>query len=399
MKGSDVIALTEAHELRVYARYPVVLERGEGCRVWDDRGRCYLDLFGGLAVNVLGHCHPAVVAAVQEQTGRLLHASNLYYTKPAARLLALLCEHSFAERIFLCNSGAEANEAAIKLARRYGATAGGGRFEIITASGSFHGRTLAAVSATGQERFQRGFAPLVPGFRTVPYGDLGALEAAVRKETVAVMLEPIEGEGGVVVPDDGYLPAVRELCTRRGLLLILDEVQTGIGRTGRLFAYEHAGIVPDIMTLAKALGGGLPLGAMCTTDQLASCMGHGDHGSTFGGNPVACAAGAATLELVANEHFLENARRAGELLRGRLEEIAGEVAQVREVRGRGLMLGLELDRPARPVAEACLADGLIVNATAERVLRLLPPLTISAAEIEEAVAILGRNLRALGRGR
>jgi predicted acetylornithine/succinylornithine family transaminase len=279
--------MSARYEVGVYARNPITFVRGRGCELWDAAGKRYLDFFAGLAVNALGHCHPAVVDAVQAQVATLLHVSNLYHTEPTARLARLLCEHSFADRVFLCNSGAEANEAAIKLARRWGADHGGGRFEILATHGSFHGRTLATLTATGQEKYHQGFQPLLPGIRLVPFGDVTALAEAVRDETVAILLEPIQGEGGVVVPDAAYLPAVRQLADQRGLLLMLDEVQCGLGRTGRLFAHEHSDVVPDVMTLAKALGGGLPIGAMCTTERVAAAFSPGTHGSTFGGNPVA----------------------------------------------------------------------------------------------------------------
>ncbi|HJQ83401.1 MAG TPA: acetylornithine transaminase, partial [Candidatus Binatia bacterium] len=296
MTNAEVIALSGAHELGVYARQPVAFVRGCGAELWDADGKRYLDFFAGLAVNNLGHCHPAVVAAIREQSGMLLHASNVYYTRPAAELTALLCRLSFAERVFLSNSGAEANEAAMKLARRWGSRDGGGRFEILATTGSFHGRTFATLTATGQEKYHTGFLPLLPGIRLVPFGDLAAMTAAVRDETVAIMVEPIQGEGGVVVPPPDYLPGLRALADRRDLLLVLDEIQCGLGRTGRLFAHEHAGIVPDVMTLAKALGGGLPIGATLTTERVASALAPGAHGSTFGGNPVAAAAALAAVQ-------------------------------------------------------------------------------------------------------
>jgi len=391
MTNAEIVSLAAAHEVGVYRRQPVAFVRGRGCELWDADGKRYLDFFAGLAVNNLGHCHPAVVAAVQQQTATFMHASNHYHTVPAGELCALLCRHSFAERVFLCNSGAEANEAAMKLVRRWGATQGGGRYEILATTGSFHGRTFATLTATGQEKYHTGFQPLLPGVRLVPYGDLPSMTAAVRDETVAILVEPIQGEGGVNVPPSDYLPGLRALADRRGLLLVVDEIQCGLGRTGRLFAYEHTGITPDVMTLAKALGGGVPIGAMCTTARVATAFTPGTHGSTFGGNPVACAAGVAALTALADPELLEHVRTIGAHFRARLEALRGR-GGLREVRGAGLMLGAELDRPGAPVVERCLTAGLIINCTAERVLRFLPPLVITRAEVDEGFAIFERTL-------
>jgi acetylornithine/N-succinyldiaminopimelate aminotransferase len=392
MTNAEIIARNTAHELGVYARQPVAFVRGLGAELWDAEGKRYLDFFAGLAVNNLGHCHPAVVSAVQEQVATLIHASNVYHTIPSGELAALLCRHSFAERVFLCNSGAEANEAAMKLARRWGATQGGGRFEILATTGSFHGRTLATLTATGQEKYHTGFQPLLPGVRLVPYDDLDAMEDAVHDETVAILVEPIQGEGGIVVPKPDYLPGLRALADRRNVLLILDEVQCGLGRTGRLFAHEHAGITPDIMTLAKALGGGLPIGAMCATARIAGALTPGTHGSTFGGNPVTAAAGTAALRALADPALLNHVRAVGLHFRTRLESLAEKRGIIRQVRGMGLMLGAELDRPGAPVVERCLANGLLINCTADRVLRFLPPLVITRDQVDEAFAVLQRVL-------
>ena len=393
MSGDAVIASSRTHEFGVYARQPVVFARGRGCELWDTDGKRYLDFFAGLAVNNLGHCHPAVVEAIRRQAGTLMHVSNLYHTEPTARLAELLCTHSFAERAFLCNSGAEANEAALKLARRWGADHGG-RYEILATQGSFHGRTFATLTATGQEKYHQGFQPLLPGIRLAPYGDVAALEAAVRDETVAIILEPIQGEGGVVVPDPSYLPAVRALADRRSLLLILDEVQCGLGRTGRLFAHQHAGITPDIMTLAKALGGGIPIGAMLATERVAQVFTPGTHGSTFGGNPVACAAATASLEVLADPALLEHVHAMGQHFRTGLEGLARKHDSIRGVRGLGLMVGALLDRPGQSIVAGCLARGLLVNCTAERVLRFLPPLIVGREEIDEGLSILDEALAA-----
>jgi predicted acetylornithine/succinylornithine family transaminase len=393
MSADAVIASSRTHEFGVYARQPVVFARGRGCELWDTDGKRYLDFFAGLAVNNLGHCHPAVVEAIRRQAGTLMHVSNLYHTEPTARLAELLCQHSFAERAFLCNSGAEANEAALKLARRWGADHGG-RYEILATQGSFHGRTFATLTATGQEKYHQGFQPLLPGIRLTPYGDVATLEAAIRDETVAIILEPIQGEGGVVVPDPSYLPAVRALADRRGLLLILDEVQCGLGRTGRLFAHEHAGITPDIMTLAKALGGGIPIGAMLATESVAQVFTPGTHGSTFGGNPVACAAAAASLEVLADPALLEHVQVMGQHFRAGLEALARRHDSIRAVRGLGLMVGALLDRPGQPIVTGCLERGLLVNCTADRVLRFLPPLIVGREEIDEGLSILDEALAA-----
>jgi len=388
MTTAEIMARSSAHELGIYARQPVAFVRGLGCELWDADGKRYLDFFAGVAVNNLGHCHPAVVEAVRRQAGELLHVSNHYHTAVEGELASLLVEHSFAERAFLCNSGAEANEAAMKLARRWGSRDGGGRFEILSTHGSFHGRTFATVTATGQEKYHQGFLPLLPGIRLVPFGDADAMAAAVRPETVAILVEPIQGEGGVVVPPPGYLRALRELCDRREMLLILDEIQTAFGRTGPLFAYEHEGIVPDIMALAKALGGGLPIGAMVTTDRIASAFTPGSHGTTFGGNPLACAAAVAAVKTLADPKLLEHARVMGEHLHTHLHGLATRHRRIRDVRGRGLMAGLLLEGPAADVVKGCLERGLLVNGTADRVLRLTPPLIITAAELYEALAIL-----------
>jgi predicted acetylornithine/succinylornithine family transaminase len=394
MTNQEIMALDAAHAVGVYARQPVAFVRGRGCELWDADGRRYLDFFAGLAVNNLGHCHPAVVEAIQTQAARLLHTSNLYYTAPGAELSALLCRHSFAERVFLCNSGAEANEAAMKLARRWGAEQGNGRFEILATTGSFHGRTFGTLTATGQEKYHQGFRPLLPGIRLVPFDDLPAMAEAVRDETIAIMVEPIQGEGGVVVPRPDYLPGLRELADRRKLLLLFDEVQCGLGRTGRLFAHEHVGVVPDVMTLAKALGGGLPIGATCTTARVAAVFTPGTHASTFGGNLVTSAAAVAAVTALADPALLAHVERVGAHFRSRLERLAARQPRIRQVRGIGLMLGALLDGPGQKVVERCLADGLLINCTADRVLRFLPPLVVTEAQVDEGFAVLEKALAA-----
>jgi len=393
----ELIADSRRYLMDTYARYPVALVKGQGMRVVDAEGREYLDFMAGVAVNNLGHCHPRVVVALQKQAQRLLHVSNFFHIEPQIRLAKLLVEHSFADRVFFCNSGAEANEAAIKLARKYGRTHRGPRcHEIITAEGAFHGRTLATLTATGNPRVKEGFEPLLPGFRAVPYNDLPALASAISEATCAVMLEPIQGEAGVIVPDPGYLAGVRELCDRHGLLLILDEVQTGMGRTGRLFAYEHAGIVPDIVTLAKGLGGGVPIGACLATERVAAVFGPGSHASTFGGNPLACAAGVAALEaLLEDGILLENCRRVGAYFMRGLQALKQKHPVVQGVRGMGLLLALVLATDAKPVVEACLERGFLVNATAERVLRFMPPLVVLEQEVDRLLEVLDRALAEL----
>lgn len=375
--------------LQTYDRYPVVLVRGEGCRVWDVEGREYLDFVGGIAVLSLGHSHPRIVAAIKEQAERLLHVSNLYYTLPQVELARRICENSFGEKVFFCNSGAEANEAAIKLARKYAKLhLGPERYEIITMENSFHGRTLATLTATAQEKFHKGFEPLVHGFRYCPFNDLEAVARAIGPKTCAVMVEPIQGEGGVNVPSEDYLRGLRELCDEKGILLIYDEVQTGMGRTGRLFAYEHYGAPPDIMTLAKALGGGIPIGAMVTTDKVAQGFSAGDHASTFGGNPLAARAACEVFDVLLGEGVLENCQRMGEYLMEGLEALKGKYPSVVDVRGKGLLVGMELKGRAKEVALSCLKRGVLINNIGDRVLRFAPPLIVGKEEIDRLCEVL-----------
>ncbi len=375
--------LADRYMMRTGRRLPVTFVRGKGCLVYDDAGREYLDMVAGIAVNLLGHSHPDVVAAVTAQSAALIHTSNLYYTHPQLELAQRLVELSFPSRVFLCNSGAEANEAAIKLARKWGARNRDGAFEIITTTGSFHGRTLATVTAGGQPRYSDPFKPVPPGFVHVPFNDLPAIEKATTSKTVAVMLEPVMGEIGIVPAAPGYLAAVRRWCDERNLLLILDEVQTGLGRTGRWFAHQHAGITPDVMTLAKGLGGGVPIGA-CLANPRADVFEPGDHGSTFGGNPLACAAANAVLRTVERDGLVGHAAEMGEHLEAALRDLG-----VKEVRGVGLMQAFELAEPrAKAVQEKCLAAGLIVNAVDDSSVRLVPPLIITPAEIDRAHGII-----------
>src|SRR5918996_3486925 len=376
-----------------YGRTPIVLVRGEGTRVWDSDGREYLDFTTGIAVTSLGHCHPVITGAIREAAATLLHVSNIFHTAPQVHLAKLLVEHSFADRVFFCNSGAEANEAALKIARKYGkerlAT---DRYEVIATHNAFHGRTLATLTATGQPKYQHGFEPLMPGFKHVPYNDLRAMERAIDARTAAILVEPIQGEGGVNVPDDDYLPALRKLCDESGALLILDEIQTGVGRTGRLWAYEHAGIEPDIMTLAKALANGVPIGAMLTRHEVAAVLTAGTHGSTFGGTPFVTSVALATLTAVLEEKIPERAARLGAYLVGGLRDVARRHPVVREVRGRGLLIGAELTQAAGPLVDACREAGLLVLSAGDRVLRLTPPLVVGEAECDRALEIVDRVL-------
>jgi acetylornithine/N-succinyldiaminopimelate aminotransferase len=377
--------------MNTYTRFPVVLRKGRGMKVWSSDGKEYLDFVAGVAVNILGHCHPRVVVAIQKQAQRLIHVSNYFYIEPQIKLAKLLVEHSFADKVFFCNSGAEAIEAAIKLARKYAKEhVHSDRFEIIAALNSFHGRTLAAVTATGQAKFQKGFEPLVPGFRHVPFNDILALREAVNEKTCAVLLEPVQGEGGVMLAEDSYLKEVRALCGELNILLILDEVQTGMGRTGKLFAHEHFGITPDIMAIAKGLGGGVPIGAMLATDRVATGFQPGNHASTFGGNPLVCAAGVATLETILEDGFiLDQCNRMSEYFIERLEQLKAKFpALIKEVRGKGLLLGMELTTEGDPVVRACLEKGFLINCTAGTVLRFIPPLIVQRKDIDLLVDAL-----------
>ena len=375
--------------MNTYARLPLTLERGQGCLVYDAEGREYLDCVAGIAVNILGHAHPDIVEAITRQARQLIHTSNLYFTEPQTQLAERLVTHSFADKVFFCNSGTEANEAAIKLARRYSQKVfGPERHEILTMLNSFHGRTLASLTATGQPALQEGFGPLVPGFRYVPFNDLETLEANLTPKTAAIMLEPIQAEAGVVVPDVDYLKDLRKLCTERHILLIFDEVQTGMGRTGTLFAYEQFGIQPDIMTLAKGLGGGVPIGACVATATVAAAFEPGTHASTFGGNPLACAAALKVLDLLIDGGKLEQGRLAGEYLRKGLATLSKQFSCIRESRGMGLLQGLELSIDGTPLVMECLKRRVIINCTIGRVLRFVPPFIIRNTQIDRLLNVL-----------
>ncbi len=392
MKNKDVAALTDKFVAKTYARTPLALVKGRGVKVWDADGKEYLDFLAGIAVNSFGHCHPAIVKAIKQQAQTLMHVSNLYHMQPQSELARELCRNSFADRVFFCNSGAEANEAAFKLARRYGQEKLGGKYEIISTHNSFHGRTLATLTATGQEKVRAGYDPLPAGFRQVPYNKLDAMEAAIdEKKTVAILIEPIQAEGGVIVPNETYMLGLREICDQRRILLIFDEVQTGMGRTGKLFGYENFGVKPDIMTLAKALGGGLPLGAMLAREEVANSFGPGSHASTFGGNPVACAAGLAVMQLL-KSGALKNCVQMGKYFVKGLEALKKRFPFIREIRGKGLLIGVELEIEGSKIVDACMLEGLLMNCTAAKVLRFVPPLTIKKNEIDRGLSILEKVL-------
>ncbi len=392
MNNAEIVELTHQNLVDVYGCLPIAWSRGHGAYLYDADGNRYLDLFCGLAVTNLGHGNPRVVRAIKDQAEKLTHVSNVFHTEPTARLAERLAHRFGSGRVFFGNSGAEANEAAIKLARRWGHNEGGGRYEIIATLGSFHGRTLATLSATGQEKYHQGFQPLVPGFPLVAFDDVAALERARNERSVAVMVEPIQGEGGVVTPKIDYLKRLREFCDRNKMLLILDEIQTGIGRTGKFFAFEHAGVKPDIVTLAKALGGGIPIGAMIARKEIAASFTPGSHGTTFGGNPVATAAANAVLDAIEQDGVLENATEVGTYILERLRKFAQGRDRIVEVRGLGMIIGVVLRHDARPIVDACLRDKLIVNGTAGNVLRLLPPLTLTREEADAALEIVENAL-------
>jgi acetylornithine/N-succinyldiaminopimelate aminotransferase len=383
------IDLADKYMFKTYARFPVTLVRGDGCRVWDEDGKEYLDFVGGIAVCALGHSSPVVSKALEHQSKELVHVSNLYYTRPQTELARLLVENSFADRVFFCNSGAEANEAAIKLARRYANEKfGPQRHHIISMEDSFHGRTMATLSATGQEKVKAGYNPLLEGFTFVPFNDLESLDRALDESVCAVMLEPIQGEGGVVVPEADYLKGVKALCQDREALLIFDEVQVGMGRTGKLFAHEHYGITPDIMTLAKALGNGLPIGAMLAIEKLSNAFGAGSHATTFGGTPLVTAVSKAVVTSLLEDGWIDHCRVVGDYFKERLEELAKKYDFIKEVRGQGLILGMEMMRPGAEVVKAMMEKGFLINCTQEKVLRFIPPLIVEKEEIDLLVKIL-----------
>ena len=389
--NQELIKLTNKHVAQTYGRYPIGLVRGKGTSVWDASGKKYIDFVAGLAVDNLGHCHPNVVSAIRKQAGRLLHVSNLYHIEPQSQLAAELSRLSFADKFFFCNSGTEANEAAIKLARRWFYDNGQPkRFEIITMKDSFHGRTMASLSATAQKKIHTGFKPLLPGFKYVPFNDIAALKKTITKKTCAVLIEPIQGEGGVNLAQETYLKILRKTCNEKGILLIFDEIQTGFGRTGHLFAYERYKIKPDIITLAKALGGGIAIGAMGSTNKIIKSFTPGTHGATFGGNPLACAASLASLKTLSKKGFLEKSSATGDYFLKQLYRLKDNFSVIREVRGVGLMLAVELNQPGAEVVTNCIKEGLLINCIQQNTIRFLPPLIITHKEIDFLIRILSK---------
>ena len=397
MDNATLIADAELNVAPTYGRYPIALVRGEGCRVWDADGKEYLDFVSGLAVCNLGHCHPGVVSAIREQAGKLIHVSNLYHIEPQVDLAKRLNRLSFGDKAFFCNSGTEAVEAALKLARKYSFQKyGEGRHEILSFDMSFHGRTMASLTATGQTKFHGAFKPLLPGFRYMPFGDVEAVAAAVSEQTCAIMVEPIQGEGGVNVPPDGYLKGLREICDANDLLLLFDEVQVGLGRTGKLWAYEHEGVAPDAMSLAKALAGGTAIGALVASDK-AMAFEPGDHAATFGGNPLATAAGCAAMDAITAPGFLEHVQEMGSYATSGLEELAKRHAIIKDIRGKGLIIGCEVDVDATSIVTKGLDAGFLLNVAVQKVIRLIPPLVVEKEMIDKLMNFLDEALADLAK--
>lgn len=395
MDKKAIIEETEKYYLPVFGRYPMVMELGQGCRVWDNEGNEYVDAFAGIAVNSLGYNHPVLVKAISEQASKLMHCSNLYYTEIQVKALRVVAEATGMDRIFFANCGAEGNEGAMKLARKYGVSKAPTKYKIISADESFHGRTFDTLAATGHDYYHVGYGPLSPGHVLVPYGDIKALEAQMDDDVCAVLLEPIQGEGGVHVPSDEYLQQVRALCDKHDALLIFDEVQTGVARTGKWFAYMHSGVKPDILTFAKGIGGGFPVAGFAVPERLAYVFKPGDHGGTFGGNPLACAAVYATLTTIKSEGLVDKVAEKGEYFKNELRKLQEKYPdKVTDVRGCGLMLGMEVAGEGKPIVESCLANNVIVNCTAGNVIRIVPPLIISKEEIDIVVAALDKALAA-----
>lgn len=393
LTNEEIFAKDKSDYLPVFARYNIVLDHGDGPYVYDTKGKKYIDFLAGIAVNVVGHNYKPLVEAVSKQASKMIHCSNLYYTEVQVEAAEKLKKLSGMDKVFFGNSGAEANEGAIKLARKYATNIDPEKIQIISALHSFHGRTLATLTATGQDHYHHGFGPLPAGFDYVPYNDIQALEAKMSDKTCAVMLEAIQGEGGVHVPDPDYLPKVRALCDKYNAVLIFDEVQCGMGRTGTFFGCQQFGVKPDIVTLAKGLAGGVPIGAFMATDKVANAFHAGDHGSTFGGNPLACAAACIVLDALIDGNLMENAKEIGAYLQSKFEEYKAKYPNlIKEVRGRGLILGMELTRPGREIANECLDYGAIINCTAGNVLRFVPPLNITKAHVDELISVLDKVL-------
>ena len=376
--------------MATYTRVPVILVRGQGIKVWDSRGREYLDFFPGWAVSGIGHCHPRVVDAVQRQLKKIIHVSNNYYNELQGRLAQKISENSFSGKVFFCNSGAEANESAIKLARAYGHP---DRYEILSMENSFHGRTLAAMTATGQEKYHKGFGPLPKGFTHVPFNNLESIKARISKRTIAILIELIQGEGGINIAGERFVKDLRKFCNDKDILLIIDEVQTGMGRTGKFFAYQHYGIEPDIMTMAKTLGGGMPIGAMIAGEKFADVLKPGTHASTFGGSPIICAASLAVFDAIEKDGLIRNAEMMGKYLKDRLNRLKDKHSIIKEIRGVGLMLGVELKSPGKDIVEGCIAKGLLINCTHNTVLRLMPPMIVEKKDIDKTIGILDEVLK------
>jgi acetylornithine/N-succinyldiaminopimelate aminotransferase len=392
LSSPETVALFQQYVIPNYGRYPINLVRGEGSYVWDSEGNRYLDFFPGWGCNLLGHCPPRVVAAVQEQVATLIHVPNTWHMEAQGRWAQMLSERSFGGQAFFCNSGAEANEAAIKLARLH---CGPERYKIVTFEGGFHGRTLAATTATAQPKYHEGLGPLMAGFQYAPFGDLDAVQQLIDDQTCAILVEPIQGEGGINIPPDEFLQGLRQLADQHELLLVFDEVQTGCGRTGHWFAYQHFGVTPDVMTLAKAVCGGIAGAAMLTTADVAPSLRPGMHAATFGGNPIAARAGIATLELIEEDRLLENAQQLEHLFRDRLEALARELDLITEVRCLGLMIGIELAVDGAPVVQTCLERGLLINCTQQTVLRLLPAMNLSVEQAEQGMDQIAEALQGL----
>ncbi len=389
-KTELIKAKYDKYIMPTYTRDGIAFLKGKGATLWDAEGKKYLDFFPGWAVSGIGHCHPRVVAAIRKQAGILIHVSNNYYSKLQAQLAEKIIEHSFSGKVFFGNSGAEANECAVKLARKYGSHSK--RYEIITMEKSFHGRTMAMITATGQDKVKHGFEPLLEGFKTVVFNDIGAVKNALTAKTVAIMIEPIQGEGGINVADKSYIEGLRELCDEKDMLLIFDEVQTGMGRTGEMFAFKNYGVKPDIMTLAKSLGSGVPIGATVASSRIADTLTAGAHASTFGGSPIVSAAALATFEAIEKEGLLENARDAGAYLREKLEEMMKEFPFIKKVKGIALMVGVELSIDGKQIFNECAKRGLLINCTQGNILRIMPPLTVKKSDIDKAVSILKESM-------
>lgn len=393
MTNAEIKEMATKYLTNNYGERQIALVKGEGAYVWDADDKKYLDFVAGISTINVGHCHPNVVKAIADQAQKLIHVSNLYYIEPQVNLAKRIVELSFADKCFFCNSGAEANEAAIKITRKYTKEKiDANKYEIITMYKSFHGRTMATITATGQEKYHKGFEPMSPGFKYVPFNDLKALEEAITDVTCAIMVEPIQVEGGINIPDDDYLQGVRKLCDKHNLLLIYDEVQTAMGRTGKMFGYETFGVEPDIMTMAKALGGGAPIGCMATKDHIAESLTPGSHASTFGGNPLVCSASLATINTIVEEKLAENAQKMGDYLKKKLTAIKEKFPVIKDVRGRGLIVGVELEIEGKDIVNKALGEGLILNCIGTNVLRFVPPLIVNEGHIDEGMSILEKVL-------